>query len=131
MGLIEPYESLKAENIYQLMSKEEIRKTQSIRRTHSSISFSKMEGSLEKECRAISRNKNSRLLTASKEMVTSVLQPQELESANNLKELGSGFFSRSSTIWPNKASVLISALGDSEHRVQLCLHGLLTFTIVR
>ena len=54
-------------------------------------------------------NKSSSLLTASKEMVTSVLQPQEEDSADNLNKFGGGFFPRGSTIHPSQANTLMSA----------------------
>lgn len=45
-----------------------------------------------------------------KEMTTSVLQPQNLDVANNLNELGNGLFPRASTIQPNQAKVSLGRL---------------------
>lgn len=69
--------TLKAESFLQRVAEEDTTEIHHVRKTQSPVAGSEMEGASQKECRATSRSKNSSLLTTSKDMTTSVLQPQE------------------------------------------------------
>lgn len=83
-----------------MVAEEAIRKIQSLRRTLCPISGSEMERSPKEATRGgwSLENEGSFLLTVNKEVVISVPQPQELDSAHNLNKLGSTSFPRGSTI---------------------------------